>query len=407
MGRNQQPRVTLGHDKDKNEYPGVEVRSGSKGGSIRIRFFYRGMECREPVKQFGPPSARSIRLAYGFKLEIDAAIARGVFDYLKTFPKSKTARRLAGVVDQPAETVGDRLRAYRKLNDIAVSNGKLSEGAAEEYSRTIKRHLLPAFGDVPLPALSAQRLRTWIMGLNVTRKTVRNILTPLRAVLADAVIDEAIPFNPLERLELDRLLDKTAKDSEYQVDPFNEAEVHAILASCEGQAHNFIRFAFWSGLRTSELIALAWRDVDFVNGLVRVRRAFGRTSEKKPKTAAGNRDVVLLPQAVIALQAQKAHTFLAGGRVFHYPLRNRPFRNRHEIWRMWDAIVKRAGVRYRNQYQTRHTYACMLLSRGEVVQWVTQQLGHTDVATTTRYYGKKYIPDPSAQGGYRLRHNWQ
>ncbi|GAM51692.1 hypothetical protein [Mycoavidus cysteinexigens] len=40
--------------------------------------------------------------------------------------------------------------------------------------------------------------------------------------------------------------------------------------------------------------------------------------------------------------------------------------------------MRRSGVRYRHLYQTRHTYASMMLSAGEHPMWVTKQMGHLD-----------------------------
>ena len=61
-----------------------------------------------------------------------------------------------------------------------------------------------------------------------------------------------------------------------------------------------------TGMRTSELIALEWGDIDPVRQVARVRRASVRKILKVPKTQAGERDVVLLAGARSALDAQKA-----------------------------------------------------------------------------------------------------
>ncbi len=67
--------------------------------------------------------------------------------------------------------------------------------------------------------------------------------------------------------------------------------------------------------------------------------------------------------------------------------------------------MRQAGVRYRNPYQTRHTYASMLLSNGENIMWVAKQLGHVNVEMVIRTYGK-WIPDNSISTGYKLVNDW-
>lgn len=182
----------------------------------------------------------------------------------------------------------------------------------------------------------------------------------------------------------------------------------AILAALDGQGRNLIQFAFWTGLRTSELCALDWADVDIVRGFVRVTRAWTQYSEEAEdtKTEAGEREVKLLTPALEALQAQKAHTYLAGAEVFQYPRTGERWPGDQPIRkRLWQPALKRAGVRYRRPYQTRHTYASMMLMAGEHVMWVSRQLGHKDWAFTARTYSR-FMPDDMPEAGGKAEAAW-
>lgn len=68
--------------------------------------------------------------------------------------------------------------------------------------------------------------------------------------------------------------------------------------------------------------------------------------------------------------------------------------------------LKKAGIRYRNPYQTRHTYASMLLSAGENPMWVAQQMGHKDWAMIRRVYGR-WIPEMNPGAGDKIMANWK
>jgi integrase len=57
-------------------------------------------------------------------------------------------------------------------------------------------------------------------------------------------------------------------------------------------------------------------------------------------------------------------------------------------------------VRYRNPYQTRHTYASMMLSAGEHPMWVAQQMGHSDWGMIRKVYGR-FLPDADPNVGSR------
>ena len=170
-----------------------------------------------------------------------------------------------------------------------------------------------------------------------------------------------------------KLRDETA------IDPFTPDEIRLICAACDGQLRNLVQFGFWTGVRTSELFALRWPDVDWRHGSVRVQRARVRGEIKTTKTAAGVRDVKLLPPALVALQAQRTHTELLGGEIFHDPRTNAPWSGDHALRSgPWRRALRAAGVRYRYPYQMRHTYASMMLSAGENPAWIARQMGHAD-----------------------------
>ncbi|WP_245391747.1 tyrosine-type recombinase/integrase [Salinicola aestuarinus] len=65
---------------------------------------------------------------------------------------------------------------------------------------------------------------------------------------------------------------------------------------------------------------------------------------------------------------------------------------------VWTHALKRAGVRYRRPYQTRHTFGSMMVSAGEPLAWVSRQMGHTSVITSTRIYAR-WIPATNSQAG--------
>jgi hypothetical protein len=53
---------------------------------------------------------------------------------------------------------------------------------------------------------------------------------------------------------------------------------------------------------------------------------------------------------------------------------------------------------YRRPYQTRPTYASMMVSAGEPLAWVSNQMGHASVVTTARIYAG-WIPTTNSQAG--------
>lgn len=110
----------------------------------------------------------------------------------------------------------------------------------------------------------------------------------------------------------------------------------------------------------------------------------------------------LFPPALDALADQKQFSLLANGRVFLNPRTNQPWETDGQIRKtLWEPALKKAGVIYRNPYQTRHTYASTLLSAGENPLWVAQQMGHKDWGMIRKRYGR-WIPDVDSSAGGKV-----
>lgn len=367
--------------------PGVEVNPGIKG-RIRISFMYKGVRCKETLNL--APTQTNIKYAGNLRAAIVTEIAKGTFDYAKHFPDSPRVVMFGGRRAIKL-TVGEALDQH-----LASLCGEIASSTYRDYQSAVNYYLKPAFGDILLQNLTATEIKTWRASLlrepiKISPKRVNNILVPLRGALKDAFGDELISRNPTS-------LVKNLSVIIAPPDPFTKDELWEIINTATGQARNLFQFAFFTGLRTGELIALEWGDIDWNKNVVCVRRNSVRKEIKTTKTSAGQRDVLLLPQAREALDNQKEFTFLGGGRVFHNPRTNQPWETDAQIRRTsWEHILKKTGIRYRIPYHTRHTYASQLLSSGENPMWVAAQMGHRDWGLIRTRYAT-WIPstDPTA-----------
>lgn len=361
---------------------GIEIR----GKSLRLTFTYRGVRCRETVKL--PPTPANIRHAERWRATIQHEIALGTFNYSKHFPESAMVLQFRpGAATPISRALESWLMAMQKTTAYSTW---------QDYSYTVRRHLVPKFGGLRLTELTTAMVKEWIGGLSCGPKRVNNMLIPLRGVFADAYGDNLVERDPMARVR------NLRRDRAPEPDPLSPTEIAAVLNNCDGQIRNFWQFAFSTGLRTGEQIALQWGDVDWLHSTVRVRRAIVRGQERGgTKTESGVRDVKLLPMALAALQAQKQHTFMAGEWIFHNPRHGAHWTGPKALSKgPWAVVLRKAKVRYRNLYQTRHSYASMLLTAGEDPMWVAQQMGHKDWGMLRKIYGR-WIPSMRPDAGQK------
>ncbi len=100
----------------------------------------------------------------------------------------------------------------------------------------------------------------------------------------------------------------------------------------------------------------------------------------------------MIPTVRRALEAMRPISPARSAYVFLNPRTGRRWHDEQQ-WRIrWTAILELAGVRYRNPYQTRHTFASTLLMNGEPELLVAKLLGHATVEMVRRNYGKYLKP---------------
>jgi len=369
------------------QYEGVRAASNS---TIEIDFYYQAKRERARIKL--KPTPVNLKRAANHRASILQSIELGTFDPRVTLPKSSLAKRMPRLKTEM--TVGNYLEDW-----LHKEEPHIKASTFQGYLKIVTHHLMPAFGKIPLLELSPKHVREYLQSQTCSAKTQRNIVSPLRIALNQAVEDEILDRNPI--LDFRIRARKAPVSATETIDPFDHKERGLILEALSGQAKNLIQFAFWTGMRTSELIALNWGDIDQIKGTVRVNKALTQASAEpeEPKTRAGNRDVKLLSGAIEAIEAQRQHTFFRGEELFQNPrtlerwVGDAPIRKT-----LWVPALRRAGIRYRNPYQTRHTFASMCLTAGENVMWVSAQMGHKDWGFTARTYAKFIDSDQSSAG---------
>lgn len=361
---------------------GVTIRKHSNGETINITFTYKGVKCREPLSNL-EVNNKNIKYAERTLGEIHNKIERGTFNYAEYFPRSARLKIFGNAAS--GKTIKMYLDEYIDICETRNLSPSTIGGYKKCRSALSSLHILPA------SELTPAALKLWIQNQKTTLKTIRNQLSFLRSSLDEAVTDGVLQINPVSLVTASRYQsNKSDAESSYIVDPLSPAEVSALLTSTGNkQWENLFRFAIQTGLRSSELCALRWRDIDFVEKTAHVQSASVSGVTKGTKTKAGTRKVELTEEAMIALNEQKPFSFMKDGCVFEDPKTNKPWASADAIRKKaWVPTLRKAGIRYRNPYQTRHTFATRLISRGVNLFWLAAQMGHKGPEMLFRHYGR-------------------
>lgn len=349
------------------------------GAGIRIRFTWDGQRL-EPIWP---------RKATNTNLQAAARLRSEITSLAKH--KQLSWGYLAQHFPQYAPDAGEIVSEVPLFSEYAqtyLDTVEVGAGTREQYRKSLKKYWNPVWANTPIDQITTLDLRTAITEVAwASQKTRNNNLIPLRGVFELAWQDEKIDRNPMDRI-------KNTKHQSPPVDPFDEEEADLIVAALYKKYTGrdvmyaaYFEFAFWTGMRTSEMMALTWADVDLRKGMVRVSKAMSNGNFSNRTKTARVRDVLLNDRARHALTVAKSLTFLDGGAVFSSPRTSQPWETHKGPTVEFTAIQKKLGIRYRRPYNTRHTYATNCLMAGMNVAFVANQLGNS-VQVLMKTYAK-------------------
>lgn len=256
-----------------------------------------------------------------------------------------------------------------------------------DYRSASRRYLVEKLGaETPIGDVSTdsiEDLRSELLE-EVSRRTTQKALVLLHGMLEYAKRRRWIDVNPAEDVERVRL----KRTTEFAV--LSPAEVDAVSRAATGQVAAAIIVSAYTGLRLGELRGLRWRDVDFANALVHVRRAYWRSVEGTPKSGKA-RSVPLIDQAAKALDAlSRRERFTAAG-DYVFPSATGTMIHDSVMRKGLYAAMTAAGVdRDRGTgdlfrwHDLRHTFGTLAV-RVFPLSDVKAYMGHANIDTTMRY----------------------
>lgn len=158
--------------------------------------------------------------------------------------------------------------------------------------------------------------------------------------------------------------------------------------------------ALGSGLRSGEVRALEWPDIDLDAGTVRVRRAVvdrkkeGGRSATKPKTRTSQRVVAVAPEILALLGAlpRRGPLIFAG--------KDGSYASSEWLAPLTRRYCEAAGVPSLTYHGLRHVSASLLLSSGASMRVVQERLGHASPTTTQAVYAHVSGPEHAAAGAF-------
>lgn len=328
---------------------------------------------------------------YGYKKEAEARL-RQVRDYL--------IQDMAGLRESTFADFAEKwLTEYAKPN--------VSQRTCWDYRKIVEGHLIPAFGEKMLAAITTEEIQefvarqaregkvTKIGSVGQAPGTVNKQLVLLKAIFERAIEWRYLKQNPARYV-------KRLKQPHYEMDYYRPEEVERFLQVTAYDSHLLLSVALFTGMRMGEIMGLRWGDIDLKKKVpvLHVRRSyspmFGFT---EPKSAAGRRTIYITP--LLATMFQEAGIAKSPEDLVFTTADGQPLTPDHIRDYYFFPTCARADLRRIRFHDLRHTYAAMMIEIGASPKLLQEQLGHDSIDTTYRHYGH-LMPSVSEGIGQRL-----
>ncbi len=277
-----------------------------------------------------------------------------------------------------------------------VAKIKVRPSSHQTYKGYIDNHIKPNIGNIPLEKLTTMDLQKFYRKLltkgrierkesekqpkGLSAKTVRNINQVISSAMDLAVAQKIIIENPTDACELPKVEHKEMKTI-----PAEQLEAFFKEAKETG-VYEMYYIELATGLRRGELLGLKWYDIDWKNGIIKVRRQIARVDgeiiEAPLKTKNSYRAVTISQQAIEVLKQQQKKT----NDEYVFPSPNGGPISPDSVNNMLKRVLARAGIPKVRFHDLRHTFATIALQNGVDIKTVSGMLGHFSAGFTLDTY---------------------
>lgn len=312
------------------------------------------------------------------------------------------ARSKAGGRDPGAVTIESYTRAWLDRRELDVEEGALSRSTHQWEKGLLSSHIWPAFGDVPLPELTAEALESHYTALRraptrLSLTTVRRVNRTLAQAMRRVVRDYRIPNVALEvdfprqtRKRPQRRLDVDALHRFWRV-----AESHRL--------YPLFRLASIFPTRSGELRGFKWADFDEHRRELALQRSITKTRDagrsfdaREGGKTESNARILELDDALVTLlvahrerQAEERHR--AGRDWLDHDLlftttTGAPL-TKENLLRQFKRLLGKAGLSEAHRiHDLRHTSSHHLLQSGATLPELAGAGGWSSIAVPAEVY---------------------
>lgn len=274
----------------------------------------------------------------------------------------------------------------------------------------LRKRVYSAIGHIRMDKITPRQIQAFVNSLSkdganertgkpLAPKTIRHNLSFISDVFSYAVRMNLVSDNPCRKA--------TIPKGEVKEKPiYSQEEIAQLLTAINGEPTKYRAFSFliaYSGFRRSEMLGLEWKDIDFENNIISIKRTSNYTSERgiytdTTKTKRSKRVLKISPYIMGILKELKdeqdeevlrlGDKWVESDRLF-VKWNGEPMNNQTPYGWLKEFCEKN-DMPFYGIHSFRHFAASALISSGLDVATVSGALGHCNSGTTLDVYAHMF-----------------
>jgi integrase len=268
------------------------------------------------------------------------------------------------------------------------------------YGQVWRTYLEPEFGARKLNTLNRELVRRYfakLSGNGVAPGTVRKVHAVMSAIMSEAVELGYAKVNPCTGVK------GLPRAAHREMLYLTGGELLTLANKVTPYYRTLVLFAGYTGMRSSEICGLHWRNVDLLHGRVTVAEAlkevggelvFGPTKSHEARTISLPKFLgEMLKEHGVGAPDELVFPGPQGGPMRHHLFYRRHFRPAVAGYmdkkgvKHPGALPHKAALRF---HDLRHTCAALLISQGAHPKLIQTRLGHSSITITLDTYGHMF-----------------
>ena len=270
----------------------------------------------------------------------------------------------------------------------------------------LRKRVYSAIGHLRMDKINPRQIQAFVNSLSkdganertgkpLAPKTIRHNLSFVSDVFAYAVKMGVVSDNPCSKVTL-------PKNEQTEKKIYTHEQVQKFLSLLNDEPlkyRTFFNLMIYSGFRRGEMLGLEWKDVDFENNIISVRRTSNYTAKKgvytdTTKTRKSQR-TLKFPQEIMDMlkeyKAEQDEQALKFGDKWvetdrlYTKWNGEPMQNGTPYFWLGEFCEKH-DLPFYGLHSFRHLFASLLVNQGVDIVTVSGALGHSTVSTTSNIY---------------------